>query len=130
MYRIRYIYRMNNPLEKIISAKFYRTPAGNEPVLDWLKGLNKEDRKTIGNDIRTVEMGWPIGMPVCRKLEGHSGLREVRSEISDGCIARIIFYINGNEMILLHGFVKKDRKIPKSEIDLAINRKKEHEKHE
>ena len=121
---------MDNPLEKILSAKFYSTPAGNEPVLDWLKGLSKEDRKTIGNDIRTVELGWPIGMPVCRKLEGYSGLREVRSEISGGCIARIIFYINGNEMILLHGFIKKTQKTPKSEIDLAVKRKKEHEKHE
>jgi phage-related protein len=92
--------------------------------------LSKEDRKTIGNDIRTVELGWPIGMPVCRKLEGYSGLREVRSEISDGCIARIIFYINGNEMILLHGFIKKTQKTPKNEIDLAVKRKKEHEKHE
>ena len=125
-----YIRYMDNPLEKILSAKFYITPAGNEPVLDWLKGLSKEDRKTIGNDIRTVELGWPIGMPVCRKLEGYSGLREVRSEISDGCIARIIFYINGNEMILLHGFIKKTQKTPKSEIDLAVKRKMEHEKHE
>lgn len=130
MYRMWYIRYMDNPLEKILSAKFYSTPAGNEPVLDWLKGLSKEDRKTIGNDIRTVELGWPIGMPVCRKLEGYSGLREVRSEISGGCIARIIFYINGNEMILLHGFIKKTQKTPKSEIDLAVKRKKEHEKHE
>jgi phage-related protein len=69
-------------------------------------------------------------MPVCRKLEGYSGLREVRSEISDGCTTRIIFYINGNEMILLHGFIKKTQKTPKNEIDLAVKRKKEHEKHE
>jgi len=58
------------------------------------------------------------------------GLREVRSEISDGCTTRIIFYINGNEMILLHGFIKKTQKTPKNEIDLAVKRKKEHEKHE
>ena len=77
--------------EKILSAEFYSTLAGNEPVLDWLKGLSKEDRKSIGNDIRTVELGWPIGMPVCCELEGYSGLREVLSEISGGCIATEYF---------------------------------------
>ena len=121
---------MIEPPVKILSAKFYRTPAGNEPVLEWLKGLNREDRKMIGNDIRTIELGWPIGMPVCRKIEGYQGIREVRTEISDGSIARIIFYINGHEMILLHGFIKKAQKTPKKELDLAAKRKKEHEKHE
>jgi len=32
---------------------------------EWLKSLPPEDRKLIGEDIKTVEFGWPVGMPVC-----------------------------------------------------------------
>ena len=42
---------------KRIPAIFYRTEAGGEPVREWLKGLSPEDRKRIGEDIKTVEFG-------------------------------------------------------------------------
>jgi phage-related protein len=93
------------PLKKII-ARFYRTETGNMPVRDWLLNLSEPDRKIVGGDIADVEFGWPIGMPVCRPLSG--GLREVRSTIRDGRVeARVIFGIDANLMILLHGFEKK-----------------------
>lgn len=53
---------------KRVPARFYRSPIGVEPVRDWLQGLNKQDRRIIGTHIKTVEYGWPIGMPVCRPL--------------------------------------------------------------
>ncbi len=66
---------------------------------------------------------------MCRQLSGYKDLWEVRSKITDGQIARIIFYIDKGEMILLHGFIKKSQKTPKKEIDLALKRKKEHERY-
>ena len=39
---------------KKIEACFYHTPGGVEPVRDWLKGLDEEDRRQIGVDIRKV----------------------------------------------------------------------------
>lgn len=80
---------MGQALKKIVAA-FYRTPGGTEPVRDWLKALSPEDRGDIGQDITTVEYGWPVGMPVCRPLG--RGLWEVRSNVSDNRIARIIFW--------------------------------------
>jgi phage-related protein len=108
---------------KTIEVYFYRTAAGAEPVRDWLRSLHKADRQAIGADIATVEHGWPIGMPVCRPLD--HGLKEVRTNLSDGRIARVIFSIEGGEMALLHGFIKKTRKTPKADLDLARKRKKE-----
>lgn len=108
---------------KKIFANFYKTLKGKEPVREWLLTLDVEDRKIIGKDIQKVEFGWPIGMPYCKPL-GH-GLYEVRSDISNQRIARLIFFIKANEMILLHGFIKKTQKTPKPELDLAIKRKKE-----
>ena len=108
---------------KKITSLFYENSNGTKPVRVWLLSLDKEDRKSIGEDIKTVEYGFPIGMPVCRKLG--SKLYEVRSSISSKRIARVIFTIESNYMILLNGFIKKDEKTPKSEIDLAIKRKKD-----
>jgi phage-related protein len=89
---------------KKITAVFFATEAGAEPVRDWLKSLSKADRVRIGGDICTVEQGWPLGMPVCRPLG--DGLYEVRTTLSDR-IARVLFGIEGNDMVLLHGFIKK-----------------------
>lgn len=69
----------------ILSVGFYATAAANEPVRDWLLGLSRDDRRTVGFDIKTAQYGWPLGMPLIRKLE--PGLWEVRSHIEDG-IAR------------------------------------------
>lgn len=108
---------------KKISALFYENSNGKKPVREWLYSLDEEDRKVIGKDIKTVEYGWPIGMPVCRKLE--SKLYEVRSDISNKRIARVIFTVIDEYMILLHGFIKKTQKTPKQDIDLALQRKKD-----
>jgi len=113
---------MIRPKKKIV-AEFYRTLRGNEPLREWLLKLNREDRRIVGKDIQKVEFGWPIGMPYSKPL-GH-GLYEVRSDISDKRIARVIFLITNNKMVLLHGFVKKSQKTPQADLDLAKKRKKE-----
>ena len=102
--------------EPILDVVFYRTKTGNEPVREWLKSLPRKDRKAIGEDIKTVQYSWPLGMPLIRKVE--RGLWEVRSSISQG-IARVFFTVKDGMMILLHGFVKKSQKIPSDELDTA-----------
>ena len=112
---------------KRVPAIFYRTEAGGEPVRDWLKELSSEDRKRIGEDIKTVEFGWPIGMPVCKPL-GH-GIYEVRSNLAQNRIARVLFYIDKKgRMVLLHGFIKKTRKTPGEDLDLARRNKNKHQR--
>jgi len=105
--------------ETRLRVVFYQTNQENEPVRAWLKSLPYEDRKTIGEDIKTVQYGWPLGMPVVRKL--HSGLWEVRSRLNNR-VARVIFTVEDDLMILLHGFIKKSQKTPKGDLDLAAQR--------
>jgi phage-related protein len=107
---------------KRVPARFYLTDMGIEPVRDWLKSLNKQDRFLIGTDIKSVEYGWPIGMPVCRPMG--KGLYEVRTNLPSNRIARVLFCFADGEMILLHGFLKKSRQTPKSDLDLAVDRKR------
>ena len=105
---------------KKLPVYFCQLESGREPVREFLLQLGKPDSTIIGNDIKTVEMGWPVGMPVCRPLG--DGLWEVRSDISQGRIARIIFCVHNGKMCLLHGFVKKTPQTPKQELDLAKKR--------
>lgn len=109
-------------METVLNVKFFANSLGSEPVRRWLKGLSATDRKTIGEDIKTVQLGWPIGMPVVRHLGG--GLWEVRTRL-DNRIARVLFVLSGSTMVLLHGFIKKQQETPKADLDLAIERHKE-----
>lgn len=112
----------SKPLKKI-AARFYETPAGAEPVREFIKGLSAEERRIIGNDIATVEYGWPVGMPVCRPMGG--GLFEVRSSLPGNRIARVLFATKPGVMVLLHGFIKKTRATPAEDLALARKRWKE-----
>jgi phage-related protein len=108
-------------MNPILSVRFFATEAGSEPVREWLKGLSAQDRKTIGEDIKTVQFGWPLGMPLVDHLE--SDIWEVRIKL-DNRIARVLFVIDKHTIILLHGFIKKSQKTPKQELDLAKQRLK------
>lgn len=105
----------------ILTVLFFLTDSGREPVREWLKSLDKEDRKTIGEDIKLVQFRWPLGMPLVRKME--VDLWEVRSHLSGGRIARILFTVRDNKMALLHSFIKKSRKTPVKDLQLARQRK-------
>jgi phage-related protein len=105
--------------EFILEVRFYRSDSGSEPGREWLKSLPKEYRKVIGENIKTVQYGWPIGMPVVRKVE--KGMWEVRTHLKDGN-ARVLFTTDTGTMILLHGFFKKSQKTPPEDLDVARRR--------
>lgn len=98
---------------------FYRPASGREPVREWLKQLDPASRKMVGEDLYTLQLGWPVGMPLARKIE--AGLWEQRSKVVNG-IARILFTENTGRLILLHGFIKKSQKLPDSDLKLARQR--------
>ena len=102
-----------------LQVVFYRTDSGSEPVRKWLKDLSQEDRKIIGEDIKTVQFGWPLGMPLVRKME--LGLWEMRIRL-DNRIARILFTTQNGLMVLLHGFIKKSQKTPVNDLNIARQR--------
>jgi phage-related protein len=102
-----------------LKVVFFKTLTGKEPVREWLKSLPLQDKKVIGEDIKTAQFGWPLGMPLVRKIE--PGLWEVRSHISTG-IARVLFTVEGDIMVLLHGFVKRSKKISLDDLSLARKR--------
>lgn len=108
---------------KEIPVVFYRSSLGKEPVRDWLRDLPADDRRKIGVDLATVQVGWPVGMPLCRSLAG--GLWEVRTSLPSHRIARLLFCVHEEQIFILHGFIKKTQKTPQDEIELAQKRMKE-----
>ena len=104
---------------QILPVRFFRTGAGNEPAREWLKSLSREEKKLIGEDIKMVQLGWPLGMPLVSKL--CLGIWEVRTRL-DGKASRILFTVFENQIIILHGFIKKTRKTPGNDLRLAVKR--------
>lgn len=106
----------------MLHVAFYQSGAGAEPVRDWLKSqsITREERKLIGEEIKTVQFGWPIGMPVVRKME--PDLWEIRIQLPSG-IARVLFTVKAQNLVLLHGFIKKSQKTPLSDLKLAKQRR-------
>ena len=109
---------------------FFRTAKGGEVVLDFIRELSREDRAVIGEDLWVVQKGFPIGLPVCRPMK--EGLWEVRSSLPSKREARLIFYHDApsDTLVVVHGFIKKGRKTPNAELEIAKKRKSELEKRE
>ena len=104
-----------------LAVRFFRELSGAEPVRDWLRALPEDERREIGADMKTVQFGWPLGMPLVDHV--HGDIWEVRTKLPTR-IARILFVLEDSTMVLLHGFIKKDRTTPKPDLDLAKERLK------
>jgi phage-related protein len=104
---------------------FYRTRGGAELVRDWLRSLDDRDRNAIGLDLMRVQFRWPVGMPLCRAMG--DGLWEVRTSLPGNRIARMLFCVARDRIVILNGFIKKTQRTPDEEMTLARKRKNEFE---
>jgi phage-related protein len=102
-----------------LEVVFFRSTSGGEPVRDWLKALDQSSRKSIGEDIKTVQFGWPLGMPLVKKID--ADLWEVRSQLNRRT-ARVIFTVQSDYMVLLHAFIRKSQKTPPADLNTARKR--------
>ena len=96
---------------------------GNEPTREWLKGLPEQDRHALGTDLLRAQWRWPIGMPLCRALG--KGLWEIRTELPSKRIARVLICLHDDQLVALHGFIKKTRQTPNDDLALARQRQRE-----
>lgn len=106
--------------ERPLKVVFFKTESGSEPVREWLKSLAREECKGIGVDILTVQYAWPVGKPLVDHLG--DGIWEIRSRLGNR-IARTLFIEVDQEIVLLHGFIKKTQQTPKQDLELAKKRR-------
>jgi phage-related protein len=109
--------------ERPLAVVFFRSETGNEPVREWLRALPREDRHTIGEDLLTVQYAWPVGKPLVDYLG--SGIWEVRSRLANR-IARTLFIVADEDIVLVHGFIKKRQRTPAHDLDLARRRRRQY----
>lgn len=113
----------SNRQRPVLPVFFYRTATGTEPVREWLRALPEAERRVIGADLNRVQVGWPVGMPLCRALG--AGIWELRSNLPGNRIARVLFFIHVERIGVVHGLIKKTQKLPHDELQLAKRRMKE-----
>ncbi len=107
----------------MIEVRFFRESGGVEPVREWLLAeCTKEDRKTVGEDVRFIQARWPVSLPRCRALG--DGLFEVRSDLPGHRTARVMFCFDDQHIVLLHAFIKKSQKTPPGDLAVARERKR------
>jgi phage-related protein len=117
-------YRMaDDPRPIKIPLIFFRTPAGSEPVREWLKALAEEERLAIGEDLMRAQWRWPVGMPLCRAMG--NGLWEIRRDLPTKRTARVLLCFYREHLVVLHGFIKKTRATPDEDLALARKRKRD-----
>ena len=114
---------MNEGSPARIQLVFYCTEAGNEPVWEWLKALDRDDRLAVGLDLQRVQFRWPVGMPLCRSLGG--GLWEVRTSLPSRTISRVFICFHEGVLYALHAIVKKTQQTPNEALNLARKRMKD-----
>jgi phage-related protein len=102
---------------------FFRSSSGREPVREWLKALDAQDRLAVGQDLMRAQWRWPVGMPLCRSIG--QGLWEIRTELPSNRIARVLLCLDEGVLVALHAFIKKTQKTPDDELALARKRQKE-----
>lgn len=109
-----------------IPLVFFRTATGSEPVREWLRELETVERHAIGLDLLRAQWRWPVGMPLCRPMGG--GLWEIRTDLPTKRTSRVLICLCRDHLVALHGFIKKTRRTPESDIAIARKRQKELER--
>ena len=106
--------------------KFYKLPSGKIPVIDFLDSLSSKEAQKVTWVLNLVEELEQVSTKFYKQLKNTDGIIEIRIQIGKNHFRLLGFENNGTFVILTNGFKKKNQKVPKSEIELAQQRRKEH----
>ena len=109
----------------IFKVDFYKKEDGTKPVGQFIRGLDvKMKAKVVANMHLLEEYGNMAREPLSKELE--DGIFELRTIQGDN-IVRVLYFFDKNSLIIAtNGFVKKKQKTPRSEIELAKNRRRDY----
>lgn len=100
------------------NINIYKKPNGSEPIVEFLDSLNPKQRVKV---LRSIQMLRDVGMslPMPHKKYLGDGIYELRVQLSSNIFRVLFIHVEGNEIVLLHGFQKKTQATPSKEIDRA-----------
>jgi len=106
--------------------EYYEKPNGRCPVKEFLDSLSVRDE--LPYVIREIDIlanfGYKLDRPHAALLR--EKIYELRIKSRQGNIRLLYFFYAGNKIILTNGFVKKAIKVRDSEIDKAIEYRKDY----
>ena len=104
---------------------FYREADGRKPLSDFIRTLDiRLKAKVVANLQLLEEYGNQAREPLSKMLS--DGIFEMRTICGRNCV-RILYFFDGEHIIVAtNGFVKKQQKTPKREIDLAKKRREDY----
>ena len=103
--------------------RFYRLPSGRVPAEEFLNSLVPRLAQKVTWVLGLIEELDLVPVRYFKKLEGTSGLWEVRAGVGRDTVRIFAFFDGSHLVVLTHGFVKKSQRVPHAEIDLAEKRK-------
>ena len=106
--------------------RFYRSENGACPIEEFLDSLGAKQAQKIAWVLRAIKELPRVPQQYFKKLEGTSGLWEVRAQFGGETFRLLGFWHGGSLMILTNGFNKKTQKIPGPEIAVAEARKRDY----
>ena len=102
---------------------FYRTESGCCPVRDFLNSLSAKQAAKVAWTLNLVETQRVASRTYLKKLQGTSGIWEVRVAFG-GDVFRVLGFLDGDDLVVLnHGFRKKSQKTPRQDIEVAEQRR-------
>ncbi len=105
------------------TIEFYRLSSGSSPVEEFLDNLSDQHAQKVAWVLRLVERMDRVPEQYLKKLVGTDSLWEIRIHIG-GKSYRLLGFFDGSVLLVLtSGFVKKQQKTPRKEIELAERRR-------
>ena len=106
--------------------KFYKFPSGKSPIEDFLDSLSAKEAQKVVWVLNLIEEMDNVSTKFYKKLSNCDEIVEIRAQIGKNSFRLLGFEHKDTLVVLTNGFKKKDQKVPKSEIILAEQRKKEY----
>jgi len=100
--------------------------SGRFPIEEFLDSLSSKEAQKVIWVLSLVEDLEQVSTKFYKQLKNSDGIIEIRVQIGKNNFRLLGFEHNGSLVILTNGFKKKNQKVPKSEIALAQQRRKEY----
>ena len=105
---------------------FYKLPSGKSPVEIFLDSLSAKEAQKVTWVLMLIEEQEQVSTKYYKQLSNTDGIVEIRVQIAKNHFRLLGFEHEGSLVVLTNGFRKKDQKVPKPEIELAQQRRKEY----
>lgn len=106
--------------------KFFRTLSSKSPIEDFLDSLSSKEVQKVLWVLQLIEELDKVSTEYYKPLVNTDGIIEVRAKLGKNHFRLLGFEYEGKFVVLTNGFRKKSQKVPKSEIELAKQRRKEY----